>query len=149
MERKNEKEKIILMEYTKVTSLVPNGEHFDATAVDGSVWLTEGHLNNVETALANQDTVVQQMQGQIDEAKQATTAVQSQLDAANTTIGERDTTISDLQQQIATLKKAPAGDFKEKEKEKDDHGGGTEKVESEATKENKKRRASLGMKNDF
>lgn len=132
------------MEYTKVTSLVPNGEHFDATAINEGVFLTAGHLENIETSLAGQETAVQQMQVQVDEAKQATTAVQTQLDAATATIGTKDTEIAALQQQIATLKKEPAGDFTEKAKDKDEHGGGERKEVDPVTAEANKKRQAMG-----
>jgi hypothetical protein len=39
------------MPYTRIISLVPDGEHFDASAIGEGVWLSTGHLNSIESSL--------------------------------------------------------------------------------------------------
>lgn len=70
------------MKYPNLISLVPEGEHFDTSAIGEGVWLSLNHLNKVEESLAN--------------AADAATA-------AAGTIEEHAYTIETLNGQIATL----------------------------------------------
>lgn len=131
--------------YEKITALVPQGEHFDATAINEGVYLTESHVANIEVALKNADTLAAQMQQQLDAEKQTATDLQGQLDAANNTVSTKDETIAALQNEVAALKAKPAADFAEGGKEEDDHGGGEVKQISEITKEANEKRAAKGL----
>lgn len=45
------------MKYPKLNSLVPAGEHFDESAVNGEgVWLSTGHVASIEAALAEDNS---------------------------------------------------------------------------------------------
>lgn len=67
------------MEYPKLNSLVPQGEHFDESAINGEgVWLSTGHVNAIENFLASDE-------------------VAKELETANTTIGTLNTKVSDLE----------------------------------------------------
>lgn len=98
------------MEYTNITSLVPEGEQFDSTAVNEGVWVTERHLQNVENRLLDNVTEIAASQEQIngltekleDQALQAQQAV-SELATANETIATKDTEIARLNARITAL----------------------------------------------
>lgn len=117
------------MEYTQVISLVPNGEHFDATAVNEGVWLSQGHLDAIEgqlqahaATIAGHDEVVNGLNQQLqDQALQAQQAV-SDLETANGTISTQTTRIQELEAEVARLQKAPAGGFTSTVKELDEVG---------------------------
>lgn len=105
------------MEYPQVTSLVPENENFDSTAVNEAVLISQGHLAAIETALENNAAAVQTLNDQLtaattarDEASTARdTAVTAQqtaeqtLATANTTIAERDEQITQLNARVAQL----------------------------------------------
>lgn len=113
------------MEYTQLESLVPQGEHFDSSAINEGVYLTLGHLNNIEASLNGQATVVAEMQQQIDAAKVEATQAQNALATAQEQITADAARISQLEQDLATAKSlTPAGGFKDTNREKDEHGGG-------------------------
>lgn len=132
--------------YEKIAALVPEGEHFDATAINEGVFLTESHLANIEVSLKNADALAGQMQQQLDTEKQTATDLQKQLDTANESITAKDTELQTLQAEVDSLKqRMPAGDFKEPGKEKDEHGGGEVKVLDEITQEANKKRAAKGL----
>ena len=44
------------MEYTNIVSLVPEGEHFDASAINEGVWISQAHLDAIETKLGENAT---------------------------------------------------------------------------------------------
>lgn len=138
------------MEYPQLTALVPQGEHFDSSAINEGVYLTEGHLNNIEASLAGQATVVAEMQQQIDNAQAAATEAQTALTAATETNGTQAARITELENDLVAARQAtPAAAFVEGAPEKDEHGGGVQKEESEATKQNRKNRAMLGLPTNF
>lgn len=96
------------MEYPQIISLVPQGEDFDATAVNEGVWVSAQHIAALEAALATNVSDLATAATNVTTAQGATAAVQTLLDAANVTITERDATIVELNNQIATLKKGAA-----------------------------------------
>lgn len=103
------------MEYTRITALVPDGEHFDASAMNEGIWLTVSHVNAIETSLeaaggalatmtTERDNVQQQLAQSQTAAQTAATQAQSDLQA-------RDAQIATLQTQVADLSKKPASEF--------------------------------------
>lgn len=121
--------------YEAVAALVPQGESFDHTAVNEGVWLTQGHLANIEVALLNAGAEKSDLQQQIDalfQEKEESALLQQQ---AVSDLEAKDNEIASLQAEIERLKQAPAGEFQQTTKEKDEHGGGTIVEESEITKE--------------
>jgi len=131
--------------FENITALVPEGEYFDAAAVNEGVFLTGNHLVNIEASLAGQQSATAAMLQQVDGANQAATDVQAKLDTATQTITEKEATIKQLQDEVAALKAKPASDFKESGKEKDEHGGGAVAELSEITKEANQKRAAMGL----
>lgn len=105
-----------MSKYIKVTALVPNGEHFDESAVGEGVWLSANHLNSIEGALAIHDTALQAVQTQLDAANLTAgtnTAtindLTTQLSTANTTISDRDAEIVRLNAEVTRLSGKPSG----------------------------------------
>lgn len=76
------------MRYVKIAALVPQGEHFDESAIlNEGGWISSAHLSAIESALGGAEIV------------------QNALDAANGTITSRDAEIVRLQgdySQVAT-----------------------------------------------
>lgn len=98
------------MEYTNITSLVPEGEQFDSTAVNEGVWVTEAHLQNVEnslaenaTAIADHTAALENLNGQLTAANTATETAEGSLVTANDTIVAKDAEIQRLNARIAEL----------------------------------------------
>lgn len=72
-----------MSKYAKIAALVPQGEHFDESAiVNEGGWVSTGHLDAIEASL-----------GTVPEGYVA----QAELDAANALVTDRDSTISSLQ----------------------------------------------------
>jgi hypothetical protein len=100
----------------RISGLVPQGEHFDSSALNGEgIWFTVGHVNNIENELeANAASILEvtgardALQLQLTEAQQAatTSATQHQQEIAT-----RDQQIETLTAEIANMKKSPAGEF--------------------------------------
>ena len=131
------------MEYPNIISAVPEGEHFDASAVNEGVWLSQAHLDSLENRL-------QENAGSISSAAAAVESGNAAIEAANTTIADRDATIAAKDEEIATLtaenaklKAGPAGSFSNTSKEQDDLGAdgfaGLDPVNTEAAKLRKMR----------
>lgn len=110
--------------YEKIKALAPEGEAFDATAVNEGVWLTENHLANIETSLLNADTLQVQTQTLLDAEKQTSSDRLKALEVAAVDFAEKSKQVETLQSEVATLKAKPAGSFTETAKDKDEHGGG-------------------------
>lgn len=128
------------MEYTNIIAAVPEGEHFDAAAVNEGVWMSQGHLQSIENVLAANAGRVANLENQIstDATKHADDlqAVNGQLATAKETITAHEQTIADLQAEVATLKQSAAGQFSQTSKPGDDLHDKTGTVEkSETTKE--------------
>ena len=88
--------------------MVPEDEHFDASAVGEGVWLSIAHLNNIETAFSGHATNVSDAALAAQQAASDINSLTEQLAAANQTIADRDATITAQVAEIATLKAAPA-----------------------------------------
>lgn len=110
--------------YEQLTALVPEGEHFDASAINEGIYLTEGHLANIETALLNNAGAVSAIQQQLDEATSQRDTAQQSVAGLNESISTKDARIQELEAQVVELQKKPAGTFSEKKKDEEDHGGG-------------------------
>lgn len=93
------------MEYKHILSLVPQGEDFDASAINEGVWLSTGHLNNIENAGLKADGLSDSLSAANAEltgvkTKNAEQATQIEKDAA---------TIAALQTQVKELGAKPSG----------------------------------------
>lgn len=108
------------MEYTNIISLVPEGEHFDPTAMNEGVWITEGHMNAIENHFTTVTSAGTALQETINGSAQEIQSLKDQLNASKQVITERDATIMQLNEQIATLKAGPADKEKTTQKEEDD-----------------------------
>lgn len=91
------------MKYNRINDLVPEGEHFDESAVGEGVWISSAHLRNIECALENASTAQEAVQSRLDESGQTVSDLTEQLDTATQTIADRDATIASLQQQLAEI----------------------------------------------
>jgi chromosome segregation ATPase len=97
------------MEYTQIKALVPEGEHFDTTAINEGVWLSEGHLNKLEESLsglaAAKASLIQQHETAIatlnKEHETVLSGVKTENDAVVSSINEKLTNQA-LQAQQAT-----------------------------------------------
>lgn len=135
------------MEYPQLSSFVPAGEHFDSTAINEGVYLTVGHVDAIEAALAGKEAVVLDLNSRITLAEAATQTAQDALATANATISantiaieERDATIASRDAEIVKLKAGPAGSMASTERAADDLNDGGVVVESATTKEAKRLR---------
>lgn len=129
------------MEFNNLVALVPQGEHFDQSAIiNEGVFLSLGHVNNIEAALGASAEAIAAAQANVDASQLLVSEANEALNNANVTIGERDATIAELNQQIATLKAAPAAPITTTAKEKDEVEG-KQVVESDITKEANRLRA--------
>jgi chromosome segregation ATPase len=104
------------MPYTRIISLVPDGEHFDASAIGEGVWLSTGHLNSIENSLEQNGAAFETSEATIktlnEEMAIANTALEtavSELGEKNTTIQTQSARITELEAQVAALGKAPSG----------------------------------------
>jgi uncharacterized protein YkwD len=133
------------MSFPTITTLVPKDEHFDATALNEGIWLSEGHLVNVESALVDAAANNTQQTTRINELSGQLTAAQASLTEAQNNLATANTTVSTLQGEIAELKKQPAVPLSQTPKEGVDEtpGGGTQL--SEITKEANEIRKLKGL----
>lgn len=92
------------MEFPQLTALVPSGEHHDFTALNEGIWLSAGHIANIENALATAAT-------NATTATTATVDLQQQLQTANDSLTAANTRISELEGEVSGLKKQPHGSF--------------------------------------
>lgn len=129
------------MEYPQITSLVPEGEHFDASAINEGIYFTAGHVNSIEAALEVNATTLAAAQQEKQALETANGNFQTTIAGLNETIQQKDEAMAALQAENAELKKKPASEFSETSKEKDDHGSGVQPYVSEATKEANRLRA--------
>lgn len=98
------------MKYPQIQSLVPEKEHFDLSAINEGVYLTVGHITNIEESLQESSTAVEAVQNNLDAANVAVTELNeiiSELNAAATisanTIADRDAKITDLEARVTEL----------------------------------------------
>lgn len=111
------------MDYPRISALVPQGEHFDSTAVNEGIWLTTGHFSAIENALEANHGSLATLTTERDNLQQQLTQAQQDAQSAATTaindLQERDQKITNLQAEIANLKKGPAADFQTTTREED------------------------------
>lgn len=97
------------MKYPFINSLVPEGEHFDETAVGEGIWLSATHLNAMEQNLANSAA--------LNNANAETiTALQTDIQAKDdiivgheVTIVANNTRIAELEAENAKMGSQPSG----------------------------------------
>lgn len=109
--------------FENIISKVPQGEHFDASAINEGVWLSIAHLNNVEQSLAENADAFKAVADDRDAQALAAQQANEELIAANASHAANAETITALQNEIAELKKGPAGTFTNTTKDADDLGG--------------------------
>lgn len=130
------------MENTHITALVPKGEHFDASAMNEGIFITEAHFNAIEESLAGNASIVAGLHTAVANAEAATNTATAALTTANETIAQRDATIAAQAAEIATLKAGPAAPISTTSKEEDKLDDKTNVVEeSETTKKARELRA--------
>lgn len=130
------------MQFNNIVALVPEGEHFDESAiVNEGVFLSLGHVQNIENAINGHAAAIATATANTEAAQVLASEANEALTTANNTIVERDATIADLNAQIATLKAAPAATMQQTGKEKDEIPEGGQAFESEITKEANRLRA--------
>lgn len=114
--------------------------------VDGGFLLEEQHLNRIEAHITDAETTAAALTQERDEAVQAQTTLQVQLNTANTEKQQLQTQIDGLNATIATIRANAAGDFTTTTKTgADDLGSGKQKAVSQITEEANKKRAVLGL----
>jgi hypothetical protein len=100
--------------FPKITALVPEKEHFDSSVIGDGVWMTIGHVNAVESALAASETAtleaVSTLQGTLSETKDSLEKAETSVVGLNATVSEKETTITtqsariqELEAQVAEL----------------------------------------------
>jgi len=130
------------MEFNNIVALVPEGEHFDESAiVNEGVFLTIAHVQNIENTLAGAAQQITAAESNVATAQGLVSEATESVTAANNTIAERDATIAELNTQIAALKAAPAAPIQQTGKEKDEIPEGGQAFESDITKEANRLRA--------
>jgi chromosome segregation ATPase len=104
------------MPYTRIISLVPDGEHFDASAIGEGVWLSTGHLNSIESSLEQNGAAFETSEATIKTLNEEMAIANTSLETAVSELGEKNTTIqtqsariTELEAQVAALGKAPSG----------------------------------------
>lgn len=87
------------MKYPQIAALVPEGEHFDESAlINEGGFITLEHLNSINNALAAQETIAADLQE----------AIQRESDLTQVLENARNT-IASMQIEIDQLKAAPSG----------------------------------------
>ena len=98
------------MKYPQIESLVPETEHFDLSAINEGVYLTVGHINNIEESLQTSSTAVEAVQNNlatanntIEELNQSISTLNDTVTANENTIADRDATITALEARVTEL----------------------------------------------
>lgn len=107
------------MEYTNIISLVPVGEHFDAAAINEGVWLSQAHLDALETTLAENGTVVTAITSQRDEQALLAQQANEQIAEQQRVNDGLQLTVTAMEAEIADLKKGPAAPVQQTSKDAD------------------------------
>ncbi len=119
------------MKYPQLNSLVPAGEHFDESAINEGVYLTSGHLNSIETQLADHAGALEAVNVQLTEANASVTTLSETATANATTIQTQAARIVELEEQVVKLGAGasgtgsvikPAGETEVKEERTNDTG---------------------------
>jgi chromosome segregation ATPase len=105
------------MKFPKVTGLVPEGEHFDESAiVNEGGFLSIAHLNAIENALVDTEGLEQanasivELTNERDSAVQELATATDNLTTAQETITTRDARITELETQLAEFTADASGD---------------------------------------
>lgn len=122
------------MEYNNIISLVPQGEHFDASAINEGVWVSQAHLDAIENTLAGNAASIATGKEEFDALNGSTAQLKTDLEASAKTIDALNSTIADKDAEIERLKAAAAGQMKQTSKENDKLDDGAV-AESDVTKE--------------
>lgn len=98
------------MKFPKLKSLVPQGEHFDESAiVNEGGYLSINHLNAVEKELSTAGQKITALDTLNKELSDQNTALQNAKTSDAALLLANSTKISDLEAEVAELKKAPSG----------------------------------------
>lgn len=126
------------MEYTHIISAVPEGEHFDSSAINEGVWLSVGHLDSIESRLAGHTEEVNALNSGIAAHETAIEGLNATIAANEAVVSERDARIVELEGEVAKLKAAPAASLTGTSIDKDDVGPesviGSDPVNAEAAR---------------
>ena len=101
------------MKYPQIQALVPNGEHFDESAiVNEGGWVSSGHLDAMESALAATaalNTKVEELAGQLNTSQTALQEKETHLAAANEQVTANAAKIVELEGKLAAYGQQPSG----------------------------------------
>jgi hypothetical protein len=122
------------MKFPKISALVPQGEHFDESAVNEGVWMSESHLSSIESALVTAETATAETATQLETANasivtltEEVSAEKINLSTAQTTISTQAARIAALEAEVVALGQKPSGKGTNLPKEKDDSAEEVEK----------------------
>lgn len=92
---------------TRILTLVPKNEHFEPSlaTVNEGIYLTEAHLQNVEDALAGNESLNEI----VTEKDSQVTQLQGEVESLESSVATKDARIAQLEQEVATLGKQPSG----------------------------------------
>lgn len=116
------------MKYPNINALVPNGEHFDESAMNGEgIWLTPTHVDSIEASLAQNAEAVANVAASNTDLQTKVSELESQLQSsaaayqdAQAELGHKDAEIEKLNAQITELKNSAAGSFSTTKKDEDE-----------------------------
>ena len=104
------------MEYPFIQSVVPEGEHFDSSAVGEGVWMSVNHFNALEARGIRLHEDVATIQGALDsetlalqKANETIAELETRNAEAATSLNSHAAVIKDLQLQIAEHGKKSSG----------------------------------------
>lgn len=98
------------MKYKKISALVPEGEHFDESAITNEgVWLSANHLNAIESEMQQGDTALDAVAAQITDLSIERDSAREEAAQATETIATQNQTITELQAQVSELGKRSSG----------------------------------------
>lgn len=124
------------MKYTHIEALVPQGEHFDESAIlNEGGYLSTAHLAAIENDLATNGPALEQVNAMIDthvatidELNGNITTLQTEKEAAEALTVTQNAKITELQNQVTELSKAPSS-----------RSGSTVKTNADGTQEPEKK----------
>jgi uncharacterized coiled-coil protein SlyX len=129
LENAKSKNKIIQMEYPRISALVPEGEHCDMEAMNECIWLSVGHVNSIEVSLeqaqneaANAAQRISELESTLATHDQAVSELNQSIQDKDAELGHKDAEIEKLNARISELEKKPAGDFSSTTKTEDEGG---------------------------
>jgi hypothetical protein len=105
------------MKFPKLTALVPEGEHFDESAIiNEGCYLSIGHINSIESAFIAHDSVVEAANvsaTQISSLQEQLTVAQTAASDSAASLENSNTRITALEAEIVALNAKTAADFQE------------------------------------